>query len=132
MHEVLNGKKVLIVEGSLIASGDLQEALHQQGARPFIAHNVTAAFALVERIKFDGVIVDYGLHNEAFDFCTELQAVDIPYVSCKAPHRLQGWQARKRDAEHAAWKLAHVLSRLDKIAPEIIQAEDLPRHLSSH
>lgn len=119
MHDVLNGKKILVVEGSLIASEELQEALHQAGARPFVAHNVSAAFHLVERIKFAGVILDHGLHNEAFDLCTELQAADIPYVSCRAPHRLQGWNARKREAEHAVCKLAHVLSRLDAIVAEM-------------
>ena len=93
--------------------------LRQEGATAFIAHNVSAAFHLVERIKFDGVILDYGLHNEAFDLCTELQAADIPYVSCRAPHRLQGWTTRKREAEHAVWKLGHVLSRVDAVTPGI-------------
>lgn len=132
MHESLKGKKILIVKGSLIASEALQEALASEGALPFLAHTVSHAFELVERIRFDGVIVDHGLHNEAFDLCTELQAADIPYVSCKAPHRLQGWEARKRDAQHAVWKLAHVLSRLDELAAEIIPAEELPRDLHSH
>src|SRR5689334_10820766 len=120
MHDALKGKKILVVEGSLIATEDLQELLHQEGATPFVAHNISAAFHLVERIRFDGVILDYGLHNEAFDLCTELQAADIPYVSCQAPHRLQGWSARKRDAEHAVWKLAHVLSRPDAVMEETI------------
>jgi len=132
MQESLNGKKILIVKGSLIASDELQEALASEGARPFLAHNVSHAFELVERIKFDGVMVDHGLHNEAFDLCTELQAGDIPYISCNAPHRLQGWQARKRDAEHAVWKLAHVLSRVDEIAAEIIPAAEQARQLYSH
>jgi DNA-binding response OmpR family regulator len=127
MHESLKGKKILIVKGSLIANEELQEALAQEGARPFLAHNVSHAFDLVERIRFDGVIVDHGLHNEAFDLCTELQAFDIPYIFCSAPHRLQGWQARKRDAEHAVCKLAHVLTRLDGIAAEIIHGKALPR-----
>jgi len=90
MHESLKGKKILIAKGSLIANEELQEALAQEGARPFLAHNVSHAFDLVERIRFD-------------------QAFDIPYIFCSAPHRLQGWQARKRDAEHAVCKLAHVL-----------------------
>jgi hypothetical protein len=118
MYDVLIGKKILLVEGSLIASEELRDALHLAGATPFVAHNVSAAFHLVERIKFDGVILDYGLHNEAFDLCTELQAADIPYVCCQAPHRLQGWNTRKRDAEHAVWKLAHVLSRPDTVMKE--------------
>jgi hypothetical protein len=115
MHDALKGKKILVVEGSLIASEELRDALYQEGATPFVAHTISAAFHLVERVKFDGVILDYGLHNEAFDLCTELLAADIPYVSCRAPHRLQGWNTRKRDAEQAVWKLAHVLSRSDPV-----------------
>jgi CheY-like chemotaxis protein len=123
MHDVLNGKKILVVEGSLIATEDLQEMLLQAGAAPFVAHNVSAAFHLVERIKFDGVILDHGLHNEAFDLCTELQAADIPYVSCRAPHRLQGWTTRKREAEYAVWKLGHVLSRAHAMETEMPVAD---------
>ena len=119
MHDALKGKKILIVEGSLIATEDLQEMLHQEGASAIVAHNVSAAFHLMERIKFDGVFLDYGIHNEAFDLCTELQAADIPYVSCRAPHRLQGWTTRKREAEHAVWKLGHVLSRVDAAPTEM-------------
>jgi CheY-like chemotaxis protein len=115
MHEVLNGKKILVVEGSLIATEDLQEMLRQEGATAFVARNVSAAFNLIERIKFDGVVLDYGLHNEAFDLCTELQAADIPYVSCRAPHRLQGWSSRKRDAQHAVWKLGDILSGAEAV-----------------
>ena len=132
MHEMLKGKKILIVEGSVIASAELQAALYQEGAQPFLAYNVAHAFELVKRIKLDGVIVDHGLHNEAFDLCTELRMAEIPYVSCKAPHRLQGWNARKRDAEHAVWKLAHVLSRVDEIDAEIILAEESSAQLHSH
>ena len=127
MHESLKGKKILIVKGSLIASEELQDALAQEAAWPFLAHNVSHAFELVESIKFDAAIVDHGL--PAFDLCTELQAADIPCVSAKAPHRLQGWNARKRDAEQAVWKLSHVLSRLDGIAAEIVPAEEVPRNL---
>ena len=135
MRDILIGKKILVVEGSLIATEDLQETLHQEGASAFVAHNVSAAFHIVERIKFDGVILDYGLHNEAFDLCTELQAADIPYVSCRAPHRLQGWTTRKCEAEHAVCKLAHVLSGATAHMPmpdygarpsQVLRGGDLP------
>jgi DNA-binding NtrC family response regulator len=132
MHGILNGKNILIVEGSLIATAELQEALHQECARPFLAHNAAAAFELVKRIRFDAAIVDLGLHNEAFDLCTEFQAADIPYISCKGPHRMQRWGARKRDAEHAVWKLKHVLSRVDAVIADVIPAEELHGELRSH
>jgi DNA-binding response OmpR family regulator len=132
MHGMLNGKNILIVEGSLIATAELQEALHQEGARPFLAHNLAAAFELVQRIRLDAAVIDQGLHNEAFDLCAELQAADIPYISCTAPHRLQGWMARKRDAEHAVWKLGHVLSRVDAIAADRVPAEEVQHELRSY
>lgn len=132
MHGILHGKNILIVEGSLIAPAELQEALYQEGARPFLAHNLSAAFELVKRVRLDAAIVDQGLHNEAFDLCAEFQAADIPYISCAAPHRLQGWAARKRDAEHAIWKLGHVLSRVDAVAADLIPAEGQRQELHSH
>jgi hypothetical protein len=132
MHGILDGKNILIVEGSTIATAEIQEALYQEGARPFLAHNVNAAFALVRRIRLDAAIIDQGLHNEAFDLCAALQAADIPYISCKAPHILQGWSARKRDAEHAAWKLGHLLSRVDAVAAGAIPTAKPGRELGSH
>jgi hypothetical protein len=132
MHGMLYGKNILIVEGSLIATAELQEALHLNGGRPFLAHNLRAAFELVKRIRLDAAIIDQGLHNEAFDLCAEFHAADIPYISCKAPHRLQGWASRKRDAEHVVWKLAHVLSRVDAIAADRAPAEEVQRELRSH
>jgi hypothetical protein len=132
MHGTLHGKNILIVEGSLIATAEVQEALINEGARPFVAHNLPAAFELVRRLRLDGAIIDHSLHNEAFDLCTELQAVDTPYISCRTPQRAQGWSARKRDAEHAAWKLGHVLSRVDEIAAGAIAAEAPQRDLYSN
>ena len=98
----------------------------------FVAHKVAAAFELLRRIRFDGAVIDQGLHNEAFDLCEELRAANIPYISCTTPHRLQGWDTRKRDAEHAVWKLAHVLSRVDEIAAELIVPEAVDRELRRH
>jgi hypothetical protein len=132
MHGTLLGKNILIVEGSVIATPEVQEALHQEGARAFIAHKVAAAFELLRRLRFDGAILDQGLHNEAFDLCEALQAKNIPYISCVIPHRLQSWRARKSDAEHTVWKLAHVLSRVDETASGLVGPDQIERELHSH
>jgi hypothetical protein len=52
--------------------------------------NLISAFDLIGRKRFDGAVFDYGLHNGAFDLCTEFQALSIPYISANAPHRLPG------------------------------------------
>lgn len=132
MHGNLRAKNVLIVEGSLLATAELQGALHQEAARPFVAHNVSAAFELVRRLRIDGAVIDHSLHKEAFDLCSELWDRDIPYVSCRAPHRLQGWTARKADAEHAIWKLSHVLSRVDEVTARLMGRRGNAPEIHSH
>ena len=70
------------------------------------------AFRLLDRIRFDAVLIDHSLHNEAIDLCIELRSEGIPHVSCRAPNSWQGRSARKRDAEYAVEKLRGVLSRI--------------------
>jgi DNA-binding response OmpR family regulator len=89
MHNTLSGKKVLIVKGSLLVPFALEMALSERGARPTTATNIISAFSLIERERFDAVVIDKGLHNEAFDICAELKSFDIPYVLANAPHELQ-------------------------------------------
>jgi response regulator RpfG family c-di-GMP phosphodiesterase len=111
MEDLLKGRKVLIVEGLTLASQDIREALAQQGAHVFVARGVAAAFRLLDRIRFDAVVIDHSLHNEAVDLCIELRTESIPYVSCRAPNSWQGWSVRKREAEAAARKLENIFSR---------------------
>jgi DNA-binding response OmpR family regulator len=123
----LVGKNILIVEGSLISTHELQETLRDVKARSVVAHNVNAAIDLLQRLKNDGVIVDQGLRNEAFEMCSECQERRIPYICCNAPHRLQGLTARSDDAAHTVWRLAHVIARAKELAfsapPEPTQRE---------
>jgi hypothetical protein len=109
MESKLAGKHILIVKGSLLADAELRDALVRQGARVSITGNLVSAFDLVGRKDFDGAVVDHGLHNEAFDLCTEFQALSIPYISASTPHRLQGLAARERDADVTVERLANIL-----------------------
>lgn len=70
----LSGKSILIVQGPGLAAAELRAELERRGAKAVIAEHITAAFSLVQCLPFDGAIIDSALRNEAFDFCTELQA----------------------------------------------------------
>ncbi len=109
MERKLWNKQILVVQGSLLAGPELREALERHGARVASTANLLSAFDLVARRNFDGAIVDHSLHNEAFDLCTEFQALGIPYLSASTPHRLQSEAARKADADMTAARLAHRL-----------------------
>jgi hypothetical protein len=114
MPHNLSGKNILIVEGSLLAVRELKEAFDRSGAQVYLTANAINAFSLLRRIRFDGAVIDQGLHNEAFDLCSELHDLGVPYICCTAPHQLQNLATRKRDAEHAVWRLDNiVLSRAD-------------------
>jgi hypothetical protein len=112
MESVLAGKNILIVEGLTLTSAEIKERLADETAKAFVARGVAAAFRLLDRVRFDAVIIDHSLHNEAIDLCIELRTEGIPYVSCRAPNSWQGWSARKRDAEYAVEKLRGVLGRI--------------------
>ena len=105
----LTAKHILIMKGSLIADAELKDALIREGAKVTVTANIVTAFDLINRKHFDGAVVDHGLHNEAFYFCTELQALSIPYIIARAPCRLQGLAARKRDANATVQRLVNVL-----------------------
>ena len=110
MERNLTGKTILIVQGSLLAGPELKEAFGRSGAPVYLTTNVINAFSLLRRTRFDGAVVDQGLHNAAFDLCSELQDLGIPYICSAAPHRLQKPSARKQDADHAVWRLADLIS----------------------
>lgn len=110
MERYLSGKTILIIEGSLLAGEEIAEALSRCGARVHLTTNFINAFSLLRRMSFDGAVVDQGLHNEAFDLCSELRELDIPYFCCSAPHRLHTPAARKRDADQIAWRLSEIIS----------------------
>jgi ActR/RegA family two-component response regulator len=131
MSTDLTGKKILVVEGSLLSGTELRSALMQAGAQVNLAHSVSDAFIRLKPALPDAVVVDYALHNEAFDLCTEFQAYEIPYIHCRGPNRLQGLKARDRDAKHVVWKLAHILSRAEEDA-EAVPWEDLQREVRAH
>ena len=107
MERRLCGKHILVVKGALLADVELRDALVRHGARVTSTANLVNAFDLVARKEFDGAVVDHSLHNEAFDLCTEFQALGIPYLSANCPHRLQGLASRKKDAEVTAARLAN-------------------------
>lgn len=107
MERKLSGKHILVVKGALLADVELRDTLVRHGARVTSTANLVSAFDLVARKEFDGAVVDHSLHNEAFDLCTEFQALGIPYLSANCPHRLQAPGCRKKDAEVTAARLAH-------------------------
>ena len=105
MDRDLGGKTILIVEGSLLAGAELADAFRRAGADVHLTTNIINAFNLLRREPFDGAVVDQGRHNEAFDLCSELRDLGIPYIGCVAPHRLQRAAMRARDAEHIVGQL---------------------------
>lgn len=105
----LTGKNILIVQGSIVAADALRDAFNRAGARVYLTGNILSAFDLVGRHRFDGAVLDQGLHNEVFELCEELRQLNVPYVCCNAPHRLQGVEARRRDADHVVWKLDSIM-----------------------
>lgn len=135
MTHDFTGKTILIVQGSLLAGSALEEAFSRAGARVFLTTNVISAFNLLRRIRFHGAVIDQGLHNAAFDLCGELHDLNIPYLCCAAPHRLQGVSARSRDADHALWRLGDIiLSRMDMAdGCDIVATESLkePTHVGA-
>ena len=118
MESVLAGKNILIVEGLTLTSAEIREVLANEKAQAFVARGVAAAFRLLDRVRFDAVLIDHSLHNEAIDLCIELRTEGIPHVSCRAPNSWQGWSARKRDAEYAVEKVTGVLGRVPVSYPD--------------
>jgi hypothetical protein len=117
----LGGKTILIVEGSLLAGAELADAFHRAGAQVHLTTNIINAFNLLRREQFDGAVVDQGRHNEAFDLCSELKDLGIPYICCIAPHRLQKTAVRTRDADHTVRQLASKLSAQVETPPALRQ-----------
>jgi DNA-binding NtrC family response regulator len=105
MAKDLLGKTILVVKGSLLATDELETALKEQGAHVQTASNIISAFALVERRRLDGVVLDKGLHNAAFELCAELQERNVPYVMSDKPHELQRRGARRRVANEVVEEL---------------------------
>ncbi len=105
----LAGKTILVVEGSLLSSAELKQALEDAGAAVCVTTNLISAYNLLARLRFDGAVLDQALHNEAFELCTELRCLDTPYVCCNAPHRLQGSAARQAAAQRAVEKLSRLM-----------------------
>ena len=110
MGHQLTGKKILVVQGSLLSGSELVDALTGCGAKVYLTANLISAFDLLRRIKFDGAVIDQGLHNVAFDLCSELHDLAIPYICCTAPHQMQRRAVRQREADHAAWRLSEIIS----------------------
>jgi hypothetical protein len=120
METNLTGKNILILEGSLVASDALKTAFNRAGARVYITGKVITAFDMVQRVRFDGAVLDQGMHNQVFELCEELRESGIPYICCHAPHRLQGMDARRRDAEHAVWRLHSTMQRNEVLEAHVI------------
>ena len=113
MERSLSGKKILIVEGSLLAGQELEEAFIRTGAQVYLTGNIISAFGLLRSVHFDGAVIDQGLHNEAFDLCSDLRELGIPDVCCTAPHRLQAPAVRTRDAGRVIRRLAERMADLE-------------------
>lgn len=107
---MLLSKSILIVRGPRLATGKLQAGLESRGANVVVA-DVEFAFSVLKHLHFDGAIIDGELENEAFDLCTEFQALYVPYISVTSPHCLQKAAAQMRDVEKAANRLAEVIFR---------------------
>jgi DNA-binding response OmpR family regulator len=113
MRKDLLGKTILIVKGSLLSTAEVEAVLKEQGARVQMAGNIISAFALVERGKWDGAILDRSLHNEAFELCVELHGRNVPYVMADKPHELQKRGARRRAASAVVAELIMTMGRND-------------------
>lgn len=122
----LDGCNILMVQGSALATRELRDELTQAGARTHVTTNLISAYSLLEKIRFHAAIIDHGLHNEAFDFCTELQTAGVPYLNCRAPHRLQGLEEREREAKHVVWKI-HSLLAMASDAPGLVHLSRRPQ-----
>jgi hypothetical protein len=110
MDHNLTGKKILIVQGSSLAGAELEAAFAHAGARVYLTANIISAFSLLERIRFDGAVVDQGLHNAAFELCSELQELGTPCICCATPHQLQKAAAKARDAAHGVWRIGDMIA----------------------
>lgn len=110
MERNLIGKTILIVEGSLLDGAELAEAVGRAGGRVNLTTNIINAFGLLDRTRFNGALIDQGLHNKSFELYGELRDLGIPYICCAAPHRLQKAAVKRRDAYHAVRQLASVIS----------------------
>ncbi len=128
MDRDLGGKNILIVEGSLLAGGELADAFRRAGADVHLTTNIINAFNLLRRREpFDGAVVDQGRHNEAFDLCSELRDLGIPYIGCVAPHRLQRAAMRARDADHVVGQLQSKIFEQVQTPPELRPPRTPPR-----
>jgi hypothetical protein len=128
MDRDLSGKSILIVEGSLLAGAELADAFRRAGADVQLTTNIINAFNLLRREQFDGVVVDYGRHNEAFDLCSELRDRGVPYISCAAPHWLQKAAVRIRDADHAVRQLqSKIFEQVETQLPDHRRSRTPPR-----
>jgi len=123
----LGGKTILIVEGSLLAGAELADAFRRAGANVQLTTNIINAFNLLRREPFDGAVVDQGRHNEAFDLCSELRDLGVPYIGCVAPHRLQRAAVRARDAEHVVGQLQSKIFEQFETPPELRPSRTPPR-----
>jgi len=54
METAIRGKRVLLVQGSSLASAELFDALCEAGAKPYPTSSVINAYNLIDRIRFDG------------------------------------------------------------------------------
>jgi hypothetical protein len=108
-HDI-SGKTILIVQGSLIVASELEQAFRKRGARVYLTGNLVSAFNLLQRIEFDGAVVDQSLHNVAYELCDELRDLGVPYICCAVPHKLAVAAARWRDAEQTVWRLSQTIS----------------------
>jgi len=115
MRQDFSGKTILVVQGSVLEGAELETAFRQSGAQLYLTGNAISAFNLLQRVQFDGAVVDQGLHNAAFDLCSELRDLDVPYICCTTPHRLQSPSVRQREAERAVWRLGDMIARRSEI-----------------
>lgn len=126
MSKELVGRTILIMKASLLSLAELDAALRGHGAKVQLASNIISAFALVERLRLDGAILDKGLHNEAFDLCAELRELEVPYVLSDRPHELQKFGARRRAAKEVVEDLILTM----RVKDDAIEPTTRLRHIA--
>jgi hypothetical protein len=127
MKENFAGRTILILKGATLAERALRQAFSRRGAHVIVTSNLICAFNVLQRRSVEAVVVDHSLHNEAFDFCTELQALNIPYIHASSPHRWRGFVERGEEAEAIVARVIHRIERQhDAMTLDLYGENELP------
>ena len=98
----LTGQSLLIVEGPMLSTAELADSFREHHADVRIAPDLPSAFQALEQSIPNAVILDFTVCQMASAFLAELAALDIPYVYCGGPNRLQRSAVKAASAENVA------------------------------